>query len=583
MSANSGRVTMNGTGAQSLAAATYSDLTINNSGSGVTMAGDVTVGDTLQLTSGAFSIGANTLTLNNALVRTSGTLTGGTSSSITIATHASTNLTLPAITVSNLFVTRTPGVTMTGNVTVNDTLQLTSGALSIGANTLTLNGALVRTSGALTGGTSSNITIVENLSDEITLPSVTLNNLSVARTPGVTTAGNITVVGTLTMTSGAIVTGTDTVTIGSSGATVGNLSYTGGKIQGNLRRWFATSTVSNVLFPVGSSYHYNPATIGFTTAPTTSGTLTATFKDWNPGSQGTPLSDGAVTVRNVAQNGYWTISHADGLAGGIYSLDLTAEGFGGINNIATVRIIKRADSTQNWQAPGSHSAGTGTIALPTFHRTGLSGFSDFGLGSDGDNTLPVELVSFTGQLTDNLVSLEWNTASEVDNHGFYVERMVESDAATGEWQQIGFQAGHGTTAKPHSYGFGDEISMLRLPDQSVTLAYRLQQVDEDGTNSYSNIVRIELAPPGKRPHLGESSPNPSGGIATIPYYVPQASRVVLALYDPLGTRIRSLVDEQQETGEHALQLDLKDLPSGTYYYALEIGSYRSSRSILLVK
>ncbi len=71
--------------------------------------------------------------------------------------------------------------------------------------------------------------------------------------------------------------------------------------------------------------------------------------------------------------------------------------------------------------------------------------------TDSDNPLPVELTSFSGSFINGAVLLNWQTATEVDNYGFEIERK---DASSG-WQKIGFNEGHGTSNSPKYYSFAD--------------------------------------------------------------------------------------------------------------------------------
>jgi hypothetical protein len=117
---------------------------------------------------------------------------------------------------NGLILNNANGLTLNGNLTVEQSLTLTDGAFSIGANTLTLNGSISTTAGSLNGGITSNITIGGNGSNT-DLPSVILNNLILNRSNGITLAGNATIAGTLTLSSGTLTIGANTLTI--SGAT----------------------------------------------------------------------------------------------------------------------------------------------------------------------------------------------------------------------------------------------------------------------------------------------------------------------------------------------------------------------------
>ena len=75
---------------------------------------------------------------------------------------------------------------------------------------------------------------------------------------------NINVYGTLTMTSGNIITGSNLLTLGLSSIIPGSFTYTSGNIitgnSGGFVRWFDAATVSNVIFPVGTSSNLNKIT-----------------------------------------------------------------------------------------------------------------------------------------------------------------------------------------------------------------------------------------------------------------------------------------------------------------------------------
>ncbi len=91
--------------------------------------------------------------------------------------------TIDALTLNN-----SNGLTQNGDLTLTTAFTLTSGAYTIGANTLTINGAVSATSGSLTGGSTSNI-IIGGSGANTTLPGVTLNNLTLNRSNGITTGG----------------------------------------------------------------------------------------------------------------------------------------------------------------------------------------------------------------------------------------------------------------------------------------------------------------------------------------------------------------------------------------------------------
>jgi len=168
-----------------------------------------TINGALSLTSGTYTIGAgNSLTLNGSLAG-SNAIIGSATSNLSV-TGAGAALSLPAITngLNNLTINRANGVALGGsNTIVTGALTLSGGALSIGARTLTLNGAISSAGGSLTGGSSSDI-VIGGSAASTALPAVTLNNLTLNRSNGISLGGTVTVNGALTLSSGTISGGT---------------------------------------------------------------------------------------------------------------------------------------------------------------------------------------------------------------------------------------------------------------------------------------------------------------------------------------------------------------------------------------
>jgi hypothetical protein len=83
--------------------------------------------------------------------------------------------------------------------------------------------------------------------------------------------------------------------------------------------------------------------------------------------------------------------------------------------------------------------------------------------------------------------------------------------------------------------------------------------------------------------LSQNYPNPFNSTTQISYGLPAESAVTLEVYDPLGRKIRSLVDGIRVAGIHRESFDAHDLPSGVYMYRLTAGSFRETRKLVLIR
>lgn len=193
------------------------------------------------------------------------------------------------------------------------------------------------------------------------------------------------------------------------------------------------------------------------------------------------------------------------------------------------------------------------------------------------SALPVELTSFTISVKDDAVKLNWETATEVNNYGFEIERKVGgTQSSVSQYQKIGFVNGNGNSNSPKNYSFVDNNVL------SGKYSYRLKQIDNDGKFEYSNAVEIDLGTP-QEYTLKQNYPNPFNPSTVISFSVPVTAPVTLKIYDVLGNEVATLVNEQKPSGVHEIEFNAAELTSGIYFYQLKSGAFTQSKKMLLIK
>jgi hypothetical protein len=204
-------------------------------------------------------------------------------------------------------------------------------------------------------------------------------------------------------------------------------------------------------------------------------------------------------------------------------------------------------------------------------------FGDFVFASNTE-PLPVEITRFEGRIDRGRVILRWQTAGEEDNVGFRIQRRrARGRGSGGAWTSVGFVEGAGTTSKPRSYRFTDP----EVPYESGAVAYRLQQVDADGSTRLTDPIAVERSPV-ERVELRGTYPNPARHRATIRYAVPERQDVTLRLYDVLGRRVRTVVRGEKQ-GRHEARLDVDGLSSGVYFLRLQTDGATRTRKLTVVR
>ncbi|MFH1197853.1 MAG: T9SS type A sorting domain-containing protein, partial [bacterium] len=185
----------------------------------------------------------------------------------------------------------------------------------------------------------------------------------------------------------------------------------------------------------------------------------------------------------------------------------------------------------------------------------------------------VELSSFSADVIDRKVKLEWLTSTEVDNYGFEIERK----SGNKDWNKIGFIKGHGSSNSTKEYSFTDKSI-----NGGGKFQYRLKQIDTDGSYSYSETVEVTVLP--NQFMLSQNYPNPFNPSTVISFQLPVISNVKLKVYNILGNEVTTLVNEQKEAGYYEIEFNASQLPSGVYFYALRAGDkFGSTKKMLHVK
>ena len=203
----------------------------------------------------------------------------------------------------------------------------------------------------------------------------------------------------------------------------------------------------------------------------------------------------------------------------------------------------------------------------------VTGSTNGGVWIYTDESIPVELASFTASVIDNNVTLNWSTATETNNRGFDVERQAEGSQT---WDNIGYVPGYGTTTEPKSYSFSD----YNLTTGEYQ--YRLKQIDLDGGFEYSNTAAVKVNVPVMF-YLSQNYPNPFNPATQIDYSIPKDGFVSLTIYNTLGQVVAEPVNEYLAAGKHHVDFNASALSSGIYFYRLTTDNNVLIRKMTLLK
>lgn len=237
---------------------------------------------------------------------------------------------------------------------------------------------------------------------------------------------------------------------------------------------------------------------------------------------------------------------------------MTGDPLSSITNVNQLKILKNQDACRG--TVGSNT----TLIDPDYieaHGTGgyviggtISSFSSFYFGA-ALITLPLDLLTFKGTLIDNATLLEWETANEKNTDQFIVERSIDGR----NFLAIGTVAAAGNSSANVKYNYTD-AAVTTLPSNVVY--YRLKMMNQDGSFSYTTIVKITLTDIAGRLSV---YPNPASSVANVSFNAGKAGAASWKLINKSGaTVLQGSVN--LKAGKNLIPLNIQHLAAGTYHF-----------------
>ncbi len=485
------------------------DNVVSGTGSAV-LNGTINTANTNGLSGGAATSFTNTL---------SSVTLGGTSSIVYNAAGAQS--VSGRTDYNNLEIAGSGAKTMVGDLTTAGVLDISAGTLAIGANILTLNGTISGV-GTITGSNDSDI-VVGGTGDlgtiDFTPGGETLGDFTINRTGSGTVdfEENFTIRDNLTLTEGFVRLAAGTfVTLGTSSNVI-NI------VGGSSTSYISTDPVddddtddvigievflnnTDLEIPAG----FNPYYPILLSCSGCSGSERFRYRI-RRGPYNTPPSGGGRETDNVVQ-AQWEIrlsNHSSDVTVNIRLAWFGSEEGPMLGNDVGISIYDTNVTPAGdrfWDVGSNIATKSGTNPYFRDRAITFTGNQRIYMAvTNNISPLPVTLVSFTGKVNENRqTELNWQTAGEVDNNYFVVQRSLDG----ANFDDLDFVAGNGDTDALINYRFLDN----QIPDMAGNLFYRLKQVDFSGSFEYSPIISVAVD---RVPKLRTASwkffPNPTNG------------------------------------------------------------------------
>lgn len=151
----------------------------------------------------------------------------------------------------------------------------------------------------------------------------------------------------------------------------------------------------------------------------------------------------------------------------------------------------------------------------------------------------------------------------------------------GNYTRLAVLPSQGTATGGHAYHYLDATAE---PEQGYW--YYLADVAQTGAR-YEHRDRAQAAssPTASLPrdYTLSAYPNPFNPLTTLTFALPEAGRVLLAVYDVSGREVARMADRSFDAGTHRLTFDAAHLPTGVYFARLQSGAFTRTQKLLLLK
>ena len=180
--------------------------------------------------------------------------------------------------------------------------------------------------------------------------------------------------------------------------------------------------------------------------------------------------------------------------------------------------------------------------------------------------------------SSNAANIIWQEL-QIPDHMGYTESIAHPHCAFPSSQQADVNA----FVLKFLVGTGTDNTNIMSSDPGYTLdSWWVNWFPPDGSITSVQVQSQQPLLP-KEFYLEQDYPNPFNPTTTIKYQIPKDGHVTLIIYDALGRAVRTLVDEYKPSGQYSVEFEASGLSSGTYFYSIKAGDFKSVKKMTLIK
>ncbi|UCE25117.1 MAG: C10 family peptidase [Candidatus Zixiibacteriota bacterium] len=257
----------------------------------------------------------------------------------------------------------------------------------------------------------------------------------------------------------------------------------------------------------------------------------------------------------------------------------------------SVRVFLHQWQSGSFGYPLSCDAGLSPHSVVT---ADLDGDGDMDLAAADTLTGQLAVIANNGDLSFSLPSLYWV--------GDKPTSIIAADCdGDGDLDLINTLRGSGEVSALRNSGGATFASQSLLPVGERPGAVIAADLDSDGdldlvtantssqdisillNESATDIIQTSADELPRNFALYQNYPNPFNPATEIAFALPRAAQVRLDVFNVMGQRVTTLIDERRAAGYHSVIWNAVSSASGMYFFRIEAGDFSESRKMLLVK
>jgi hypothetical protein len=234
-------------------------------------------------------------------------------------------------------------------------------------------------------------------------------------------------------------------------------------------------------------------------------------------------------------------------------------------------LLNRAGTSGNWTESTIVPTISGDVI--TFSNVTLAdGYYTIGTKNKTTSPLPIELLSFTATKNNKVADIQWETATEINNDYYQVEKSKDGV----NFESFNQVKGAGNSLSKLNYSIIDE-----KPYNGISY-YRLKQVDFNGAFSYSKIESVDFN--SSKDFSFDVYPNPNKGSKfNIAFEGTTNQEVLVVVYDVTGKESFSKVLITNENESSVFVIDPSNTLSSGIYFITATSNQEIYRKKLIVE